>query len=126
MSITYTWKINSLKVKDLNDSKPKAIVQTYWSVTGKNENGDEGTFSGATPFTVDPNDACGPFIPFDELTEEDVINWIKTVVNKDIGYKNHIDEQIIKQINERKNPIIEAKLPWVKEDLPPNDQTQIL
>jgi hypothetical protein len=125
MSITYTWKINSLKVKDVNDSKPKGIVQTYWSVTGKNENGDEGTFSGATPFTVDPNDDSGPFIPFEELTEEDVINWIKTVVNKDIYYKNHIDEQIIKQINERKNQIIDTKLPWVKEDLPSNDQTQV-
>ena len=109
MAITYTWKITGLKTKDF-EGKPSAIVQTYWQKIGTDENGNVGTFSGATPFTVDPTDDSGPFIPFDQLTEEDVINWIKTVVVG--GYAEHVDGKIQEQINEKISPVTEAKLPW--------------
>lgn len=111
MAITYTWKITGLKTKNITEDKQNAVVQTYWQKIGTDENGNEGTFSGATPFTVDPTDDSGPFIPFEQLTEEDVIAWIKTVV---VGqYEEHVNGQIQKQINEKINPIIEADLPWI-------------
>lgn len=110
MAITYTWKITGLKTKNITEDKQNAVVQTYWQKIGIDENGNEGTFSGATPFTVDPSDESGPFIPFEQLTEEDVIAWIKTVV---VGqYEEHVNGQIKKQINEKINPITEADLPW--------------
>lgn len=112
MAITYTWKITGLKTKDV-DGKPSAIVQTYWTKTGVDENGNEGTFTGATPFTVDPTDDSGPFIPFNELTEDDVIDWIKTVV---VGnYEEHVNGKIQEQIDSKINPVVEAKLPWATE-----------
>ena len=110
MAITYTWKITGLKTKDVSDDKPAAVVQTYWQKIGTDENGNEGTFSGATPFTVDPTDESGPFIPFEELTEEDVLDWIKTVVVG--GYADHVNGQIAKQIEEKISPVIENRLPW--------------
>ena len=70
MTMTYTWKITGLKTRDIID-KPSAVVQTYWTKTGTDENGNQGTFIGATPFTVDPTDESGPFIPFDQLTEDE-------------------------------------------------------
>jgi len=110
MAITYTWKITGLKTKDVSDDKPAAVVQTYWQKIGTDENGNEGTFSGATPFTVDPSDESGPFIPFADLTEEDVLNWIKTVV---VGsYEEHVNGKIQEQINEKINPVTEQSLPW--------------
>lgn len=110
MAITYTWKITGLKTKNIAEDKQNAVVQTYWQKIGTDENGNEGTFSGATPFTVDPSDESGPFIPFEQLTEEDVIAWIQTVV---VGqYEEHVNGQIQKQINEKINPVIEADLPW--------------
>ena len=110
MAITYTWKITGLKTKDVSEDKPAAVVQTYWQKIGTDENGNEGTFSGATPFTVDPTDESGPFIPFEELTEEDVLDWIKTVVVG--GYADHVNGQIAKQIEEKISPVIENRLPW--------------
>lgn len=110
MAITYTWKITGLKTKDVSDDKPAAVVQTYWQKIGTDENGNEGTFSGATPFTVDPSDESGPFIPFEDLTEEDVLDWIKTVVVG--GYADHVNGQIAKQIEEKISPVIENRLPW--------------
>ena len=115
MALTYTYKITSLKVRDqVTDSVTlkNAVVQTYWTLTGTDENGNEGTFSGATPFTADPTDSSGPFIPFEQLQEEDVIAWISSVVNSNAGYKAHIDEQIQKQIDDKVNPMTEPTMPW--------------
>lgn len=116
MAITYTWKITALKTTDVGD-KVNAVVQTYWKKIGTDENGNEGVFDGATPFTVDPSDESGPFIPFEELTEEDVIAWIQTVV---VGsYEQHVNEQIQRQIDAKINPVVDAPLPWA----PPVEET---
>jgi hypothetical protein len=111
----YTWKITGLKTKDIN-GKPSAVVQTYWTKTGTDENGNQGAFTGATPFTVDPTDESGPFIPFDQLTEADIIAWIQTVVIGD--YEQHVDGKIAEQIEQKISPVTEAKLPWVADDTP--------
>ena len=110
MAITYTWKITGLKTKNVSDDKPSTVVQTYWQKIGTDENGNSGTFSGATPFTVDPTDNSGPFIPFEELTEENVIDWIKTIV---VGnYEEHVNTKIAEQIEQIISPVSEASLPW--------------
>ena len=113
MAITYSWKITGLKTKDV-DGKPSAIAQTYWQKIGKDENDNEGTFSGATPFTVDPTDDSGPFKAFSELTEDDVISWIKTIVVG--GYEEHVNGKIQEQIDSKIMPVIETKLPWAVEE----------
>ena len=114
MSITYTWKVTSLKVKDVSENRTNAIVQTYWTKTGTDEDGNQGVFSGATPFTIDPTDDSGPFIPFEELTEENVLDWIKSVV---IGsYEDHVNSKIAEQITNKVTPTTEAKLPWAPEE----------
>lgn len=105
-----------MRVQDL-PNKPKAVVQTYWKKIGTNENGIEGEFIGATPFTVDPTDDSGPFIAFDQLTEQDVIDWVKTVV---VGeYKVHVNEQIQKAIDAKVTPIVDESLPWAPVEYTP-------
>lgn len=119
MALTYEYKITGLKVRNettANTTVENAVVQTYWTLTGTDENGNVGTFSGATPFTADPTDSSGPFIPFDQLTEQDVIAWISGVVETNPGYKDHINAQIEKQINEKISPISEPALPWAQPD----------
>lgn len=116
MTIEYTWKITSLKIKDISDNKPKAVVQTYWQKIGTDENGNTGIFSGATPFTIDSNDEDGPFIPFENLTEEDVLSWIKTIV---VGsYEEHVNGKIAEQIADKIAPVTEAKMPWATDESP--------
>jgi hypothetical protein len=109
MAITYTWEVTSIKVKD-EGSFTNAVVQTYWKKTGTDENGNEGTFSGATPFSTDNMPEGNTFVPFAELTEEMVLEWIKDVVVND--YERHVNEQIAKQIRDKTTPVTEAALPW--------------
>ena len=107
MAITYEWNVTSMKVVDANNLE-NVVIQTYWSKKGTDENGNEGIFYGATPLPIanlDPNN----FVPYDQLTQEIVIVWIQDVI-KD---QTHIDEQIQKQINLKKNPVVEKPLPWV-------------
>jgi len=103
----YTWAVTGMKGIDL-PNEPNAIIQTYWTKTGVDEQGNEGVFSGATPFppsSIDPD----TFIPYDQLTEEIVLGWIQAVV---VGsYEEHVNAQIQKQIDALK--IKEEPLPWV-------------
>lgn len=110
MAVTYTWKITGIKVRDVSEDKKSSVVQTYWQKIGTDENGNQGTFSGATPFTVDPNDDAGPFIPFEELTEQNVIDWIKTIVVE--SYEDHVNQSIQEQINQKISPVTETPMPW--------------
>jgi len=113
MSLTYTWKLKSLR-KTNTPELSDVVVQTFWECTGTDEDGNSGTFNGATPFDAQDVDGDG-FITYEELTEAAVLGWIQAVV---VGsYKEHIDQQIMKQINEKKVPIIEvseSQLPWAE------------
>ena len=119
--ITYTWKITGLKIKDVDTARPSAVVQTYWNKIGTDELGNEWTFSGATPFTLDPTDASGPFKPFAELTEADIVGWIQTIVVG--GYEEHVNGKIAEQIQQKIAPVTEAALPWAPAT-PPVPPTQ--
>jgi hypothetical protein len=108
MTITYTWKVTGLKVKD-EESLTNVVYQTYWKKIGTDEDGTVGEFSGATPFpaaTVNPDN----FTPFSELTEEQVLSWIQPIVTG--GYEEHVNQQIQKAIDNKKNPGVDKPLPW--------------
>lgn len=111
MAISYSWKITGIKKVDTPDLSG-VIFQTYWKKIGTDEDGNTGEFSGATPFdpkTVDPEN----FTAFENLTEEQVLGWIKGVVVGD--YERHVDGQIARQIEEKKvtiEEVTDGALPW--------------
>jgi hypothetical protein len=111
MALTYTWAVTSLK-KTTDGSVDNFVVQSTWTCTGTDEDGDSGVFNGATPFPLDSLDPA-TFIPYEDLTEADVIGWIQAVV---VGsYKEHVDAQINKQIALIKDPVVDVpngELPW--------------
>lgn len=111
MALTYTWKVKSVKTASANGLE-NAVVQTHWEKIGKDDDGVEGVFQGATPFPIDKitgND----FIPFEDLTEETILGWIKAVVVDD--YERHVNERIQREIDSKKIKVVEADLPWIKK-----------
>ena len=108
--MNYTWEITSIKRKDTSTLN-NIIVQTYWRKTGTDENGNTGSFAGATPFdlsTVDPEN----FVAYEDLTEEMVLGWIQSVVVG--GYEEHVNEKIAEEIDQQANPVTEVTegFPW--------------
>lgn len=108
MAITYTWKVTGIKKQDEGSNKD-AVVQTYWTKTGTDEDDNTGVFSGATPFSSADAD---PFVAFKDLTEEVVLGWIKAVADVEGSYKEHINAQIQKQIDDQITPVVDADMPW--------------
>ena len=102
MSMTYTWAVKDMQVKDQTnsdgDTLKDAVVQTHWKKTGKDSDGNEGTFDGATPFTAE-NTPKGSFKALADLKESDVLGWIQAQVVGD--YEVHVNAQIQKKIDDK-------------------------
>lgn len=123
MSLTYTWKIKSLRKTDVPGTDLRnVIVSTRWILTGTDEDGNSAEYEGATPFRsadVDPNN----FVDFNNLTEEVVLGWIQQVVIGD--YLKRAQEEIQKQINKFKSPVAEVDyFPWDPET-PVTEEAQL-
>ena len=110
---TWTWSVTSLKKRDQVNAEgatlPGAVVQTYWKVVGVDGDGNQGEFSGATPFTA-VNVPAGSFAAFEDLTEATVLGWIQAVVNADQGYADHISGRVTAQIDEA--VVEDGVMPW--------------
>lgn len=113
------WEVTGLKTKnEVNGDGivlPNAVCQTYWKASYTDADGNEGSFSGATPFSA-ANLSEEQFAQFDTLTEETVLDWIKAIVVD--SYFDHVAERIQRQIDEL--AIEEATMPWapVEEETP--------
>ena len=120
MALTIEYKVTSLKVKDQVNSEgvtlSNAVCQTYWKAFGTDANGNVGEFSGATPFSAESVPAAN-FKDFASLAEEDVLGWIKSVVDGDESYKAHIEAQIQRQIDAEITK--DASMPWATDVTPP-------
>ena len=64
---------------------------------------------GADSFTPDPDSPN--FIPFEQLTESDVVGWL---MNKD-GWAEALEARLDADIERQKNPPILHGLPWSDE-----------
>jgi hypothetical protein len=105
----YVWKVTKLK-RYTTDIVENAVIETYWEITGTDENGNIGTFSGTTSFDLDID--LENFIPYEELTEEQILSWIQTAV---AGIEWQVEKSIADQIQLKKSTIVEDdenSFPW--------------
>ena len=116
MAINYTWTIKSLS-KTTGNGLDDVIVGTRWECTGTDDTDNvSGTFVGATPFKLDSVDPEN-FTPYNELTQEQVLGWIKNYVSgsANTSYWDHISQRIQKAIDDKRGVvknIDEFDLPW--------------
>ena len=115
MGLTYEWKLTGLR-KQNGENIDDAVVGTNWKLTGTDEDGNEGTFSGATPFSISQINTAS-FTAYSQLTEEQVLGWVKNHVSGSgpTNYMDHINGVILKDIASKKYvriEVTEADLPW--------------
>ena len=80
--------------------------------TVSDDDGNEGRFMGATPLTA-VNVPEADFKELSTLTEEQVLGWVKALVEPDSTYVAHINEVIAEAIEKDKVKV--APLPWDPE-----------
>ncbi len=73
---TYTWTILTMDIAISLDGLSDVVTGVNWMFTGVNENSISGSFPGysAFPFPDSVN-----FIPYDQLTYENVCAWLESV-----------------------------------------------
>lgn len=96
------WSIEQLE----RQSDTGGIIVAHWRVSAQ----DDGFFAssyGSSGFQPNPEDEN--FIPFENLVETDVLNWLWS---KDSFDKESIEENLIQKIERQKNPPTISGLPW--------------
>jgi hypothetical protein len=103
--MTILWIIERLLVKPTEGSLTDVVITADWRCNGTDET-YSGTCYGSTSFSP----PTGEFTPYEDLTQEQVLNWC---------YENGVDQAAIEanvtqQINDQINPpVVTLPLPWV-------------
>lgn len=109
--IQYTWNILGLRTTKSGNTD-NIIVQVDWQKTGTDTvNNVSGTHQGSTTFSSDAAGSFGTdFVPFEQLTESMVIEWVKKTVEG--AFETVMDRNINAQIKDQLNPVVNVELPW--------------
>lgn len=108
MAITYEWKIAELERYADNGG----VFVAHYTCSGTDDiTGTSASNYGAIHFTPNPDNEG--FVPFDELTEEIVIGWVKGQTEDDsenLGAK--VEAAIARKIDMINNPTTQKGKPW--------------
>lgn len=106
--MNYTWNINTITKKTINGIDD-VIFRVVWQKYGIDSDGYSGFYKVSTNLRVSNIDATN-FIPYENLKEEDIINWIKSLIDEE-----EIDEYIENEIQRARNKEIQIEsgdFPW--------------
>ncbi len=110
----YNFSINELRREDVGEFED-VVTHIRWSLTGTDPDGYKGTFSGATPVEDLSELSELTFVPYSELKEKDVIDWIEVILDANEHYRQHIKDRIQESINNERLVKLasENNLPWL-------------
>ena len=97
--ITYDWNCKTVDVHPQEEGETNVVYNVHWIVTGAEEDYSVNNI-GTQVVTVDPET---PFIPFEDLTNEIVVEWTKAAMGED--QVTEIETSIASQIEDQKNPV---------------------
>ena len=107
MSITTKWIIMSLECKPAEGDLTNVVQTVHWTV-----NGTDGTYAGSAYGAVGvPVADPVTFTPYESLTEDEIVGWVKTVLGEETvtAYEANVANQITAQVTP---PIVKPPLPW--------------
>jgi len=105
MATTYTTTIN--KMYTLNTPEQGFVVNVLFTVSGT-----DGTHTASIDGNIQFTDQVeSDYIPYDQLTEAEVIGWINDATDNQANYYANIDGQIQSMITPPVSPAAQP-LPW--------------
>ena len=102
------WTIAQLE----RNTTDNGVIVAHWRVTAEETVGTE---DDAVTYTASSYGTCGfspdptspSFVPYEDLTEADVLAWVYESVDKDAT-----EAALTANIEEQKNPVTETGVPW--------------
>jgi hypothetical protein len=107
MAITYNWIVSQLECYPEYEGQTDVVTVVHWRCDGTDGEYTAGVY-GSVGLTLDPEDK---FTPYADLTEAQVIGWVKDALGADEvqGYEKSLENQIEALANP---PIVTPLLPW--------------
>jgi hypothetical protein len=105
MATTYTWSVVAMDEYPEQDGEQDVVFNVHWTLSGT-----DGTYTGSTYGAQGVSvDSTGPFTPYADLTQEQVLGWIwDSGVDKDAQ-----EASVAAQIEAQVNPtVVSLPLPW--------------
>ena len=109
MSATITWTVTAMDCYPQAEGQTDVVFTVHWTCSGTQDEG--GTiYSGSVYSTCGVTyEAGAPYIPYDDLTQDQVLGWIwGSGVDKD-ATEAAVQQQINNAINP---PVVTPPLPW--------------
>lgn len=104
MSTQITWVIEGMKCKPQEGGLTDVVITAFWRC-----NGIDGQFTGTAYGSCGFTSPGDPFIPYEDLTQDQVLEWCwQNGLGKDETEAN-VDRQIQEKINP---PVVQLPLPW--------------
>jgi hypothetical protein len=107
MTVTYNWNVVQMDAYPEKDDEQDVVFTVHWDLTGTDDTYN-GRVYGSVGVAIDPDQ---PFTPYEDLTLEQVIGWVKDALGEDqvASYEENVAQQIENQINP---PVVTPPLPW--------------
>lgn len=96
--ITYDWNCKTVDVHPQEEGETNVVYNVHWRVNGTKEDYSAANI-GTQIVTLNPE---AEFIPFDELTNEIIVDWTKEAMGEE--QVEAIEGSIASQIAELENP----------------------
>ena len=109
--ITLSWIIERLLVKPTEGSLTDVVITADWRC-----NGTQDQYSGTCYGSCSFQPPTGEFTPYEDLTEQQVLNWCYENGVDQAAIEANVSLQIENQINP---PVVTLPLPWAAQPLPP-------
>ena len=110
MANTYEWDIQSMACYPTYQSQINVVftVNTLITATSDTDPPARSLVGISTAVTHNPDD---PFVPYEELTPDVVIGWVKAALGDEeiAGIQANLDAQILNILNP---PVVNRPLPW--------------
>lgn len=100
--IEYNWTITQLE----RQTDTGGVITAHWRVTAV-----DGDYTASAYSTVGftPDASAPDFVPFDQLTEADVLGWVWASEDMD---KDEMEANLAAKIEADKNPTTATGTPW--------------
>lgn len=109
MAVTYRWAAEQMDAYPKLENHKDVVFSIHWRLYASDKENEVNVY-GSQGLEVN---AEGDLTPYDKLTEEQVLGWLKDAIGEEeiAG----MEKQLAKQLEELANPpVVNPPLPWSK------------
>ena len=111
MAITYNWSVKQLEAYPEQDGNTDVVCVVHWTLTGADGEGPGALTAGVYGSVGVQLSADAPFTPYADLTEEQVIGWVKAKLGEEEVAE--LEAQVAYDIAQQAAPsIVSPPVPW--------------